>query len=81
MLGDATSSLGDAESSLGDANVSLGDVQVEEKLASVRTTMREKGAAALIVSTLDQVAWLLNVRGGDVAYCPVTLAYCVVRQA
>lgn len=27
-----------------------------------------------------QVAWLLNVRGGDVAYCPVALSYCVVRM-
>jgi Xaa-Pro aminopeptidase len=30
---------------------------------------------------LDEVAWLLNIRGGDVPCCPVTLAYATVSAA
>ena len=48
------------------------------KLRRVRRAMRERGADALLVSTLDAVAWLFNVRGGDVAFNPVVIAYAVV---
>ena len=33
---------------------------------------------ALVVTTLDAIAWLFNVRGSDVAYNPVVIAYAVV---
>ena len=48
------------------------------KLRRVRRAMRERGADALIVTTLDAIAWLFNVRGSDVAYNPVVIAYAVV---
>eukprot|EP00850_Spirogloea_muscicola_P025140 SM002279S07718 [mRNA] locus=s2279:28:1558:+ [translate_table: standard] len=51
---------------------------VAAKLAEVRTHLTEAGATATVVSMLDEVAWLLNVRGGDVPHCPVALAYAVV---
>ena len=34
----------------------------------------------MMVSSLDEIAWLLNVRGGDIAFCPVTLAFAVVEK-
>lgn len=40
--------------------------------------MRDASASALLVTTLDEVAWLLNLRGSDVQCNPVFLAYCVV---
>lgn len=33
-----------------------------------------------MVAALDEVAWLLNIRGGDVMYNPVLMAYCIVTQ-
>lgn len=49
-----------------------------EKLGEVRKQMEEAGAGALLVTMLDEVAWLLNLRGADVAYNPVFLSYALV---
>lgn len=49
-----------------------------EKCDMVRQKMREKGADVFILSTLDEIAWLLNIRGNDVAYNPVVLAYLAI---
>ena len=39
-----------------------------EKIAQVRACLRENGAGAMVVTRLDSVAWLLNLRASDVAY-------------
>jgi Xaa-Pro aminopeptidase len=54
-------------------------VSVVDKLAGVRSEMVKAGADVLVVAQLDEVAWLLNVRGADVDYNPVTLAYALVH--
>ena len=48
------------------------------KLDRIRKKMMEKGADVHIISSLDDVAWTLNIRGGDVAYCPLVLSYAVI---
>lgn len=50
-----------------------------DKLGRVRGAMREKGADAHIICRLDDIAWLFNIRGADVAYNPVALAYAVIE--
>lgn len=50
------------------------------KLARVREKMKEYDAQTHILATLDDIAWLYNIRGNDVAYCPVVLAYSVIRE-
>lgn len=40
----------------------------------------EKGAGALLVTALDEVAWLLNLRGGDVSHNPVFVSYVLVQD-
>lgn len=52
----------------------------EEKLEAVREKMREKEADVLLLTALDEIAWLLNLRGNDVKYTPVFLAYMLVTQ-
>ncbi len=52
----------------------------EEKIALVREKMAEKGADVLLISALDEIAWLLNLRGNDVAYTPVFLAYMLLTD-
>jgi len=48
------------------------------KLAEVREAMARAKADRHLVSTLDDIAWLLNLRGSDVAYNPVFLAHLLV---
>ena len=50
-------------------------VSAEEKLQRVRTQLRDRGAASHIISTLDDIAWLFNLRGSDVAYNPIFLGF------
>lgn len=48
------------------------------KLERVRTKMKECGADVHLLTSLDDIAWLLNIRGNDVAYCPLVLSYLVL---
>jgi Xaa-Pro aminopeptidase len=48
------------------------------KLAQVREAMAARGASHHLVSTLDDLAWLLNLRGADVDYNPVFLAHALI---
>lgn len=49
-----------------------------EKLAEVRAQMQEIGATHHLISSLDDLAWLTNLRGSDVDYNPVFLAHMIV---
>ncbi|MFN7779799.1 MAG: aminopeptidase P family protein [Betaproteobacteria bacterium] len=49
-----------------------------EKLAQVRTAMAAAGADWHLVSTLDDICWIANLRGADVPYNPVFLAHLLV---
>lgn len=50
----------------------------DNKIAKVQEFLVAQGASALLVTMLDDVAWLLNIRGDDVVFNPVVLAYAVV---
>ncbi|MBQ6416591.1 MAG: aminopeptidase P family protein [Butyrivibrio sp.] len=50
----------------------------KEKLANVRSKMRELGATAHLLSKLDDIMWLTNLRGNDVECNPVALAYAYI---
>ena len=50
-----------------------------DKLDDVRMAMRDAGADAHFVSTLDDIAWLFNLRGSDVEYNPVFLAHALIE--
>ncbi len=52
-----------------------------DKLKRVRDKMQKEGADVHILTSLDDIAWLLNLRGGDVDYCPVFLAYAVIQSS
>ena len=48
------------------------------KLAAVRQAMAQRGASHHFVSTVDDVAWITNLRGNDVSYNPVFLAHLLL---
>ena len=49
------------------------------KRAQVADWLSEHGADAVVLSALDSIAWLLNIRGADVDHTPVALSYTVVH--
>ena len=51
-----------------------------QKLSELRQRLREHGAQWHLVCTLDDIAWITNLRGADVEYNPVFLAYLLVGQ-
>ena len=52
----------------------------EEKLRCVREKMRDEKASVLLLTALDEIAWLTNLRGNDVLYTPVFLAYMLLTS-
>ena len=50
-----------------------------DKLARLRDELTQIGADALLLTALDEIAWLLNLRGADVPYNPVALAYLILE--
>lgn len=58
-----------------EASVSRG-----EKLGHLRQVLRERGADWHFIATLDDIAWLFNLRGSDVSYNPVFVAFALVCQ-
>jgi len=50
----------------------------QEKVKIVRSKMAEKTCSLLVITALDEVAWLLNLRGSDIQYNPVFFAYVVL---
>ena len=53
---------------------------VKSKLERVRTALKERNCQALVVSALDEIGWLLNIRGKDVDYTPCLISYVVVEM-
>lgn len=51
-----------------------------EKLSTVRKEMGKAGAEALLLSALDEIAWLLNIRGNDVHCNPVVVSYLLIGE-
>lgn len=51
-----------------------------DKLARVRAAMADEGADALVVTALDELAWLLDLRGNDVACTPVFLGFLLLTK-
>lgn len=49
-----------------------------EKLGHVRQELEKQKARALVVTMLDEVAWLFNLRGSDIDFNPVFFGYAVV---
>ncbi len=53
---------------------------VDSKLARIRAEVCKAGASAMVISALDEIAWLLNIRGNDVAFNPVVISYVLLEQ-
>lgn len=54
--------------------------EVSSKVGRLRRKMQEYGTDHCVLTGLDDIGWLLNLRGNDVEYCPLFLSYAVVRM-
>lgn len=55
-------------------------MSVEDKIALVRQDMASKGADVLVLTMLEDPCWLLNIRGNDIPYTPVSYAYAMITK-
>lgn len=52
-----------------------------EKIAEIRARMTAEKADYIAVSALDEIAWTLNLRGGDIDFCPLFLAFMIISHS
>jgi len=50
----------------------------QDKIELVVAELKKQNAVAIIITMLDEIAWLFNIRGSDVEYNPVVISYAVV---
>ena len=85
MFGDPLKNIWKDRPSMPDAPAFIYDVKYAgkscgEKVAAIRTELKKKGIFALFLSSLDEIAWTLNLRGSDVHCNPVIVSYLLVTQ-
>ncbi|WP_423063091.1 aminopeptidase P family protein [Candidiatus Paracoxiella cheracis] len=51
-----------------------------DKITQLRNMMKDAGANAHIITMLDAIAWLFNIRGNDISYNPLVISYAVVTH-
>src|SRR5580692_11605435 len=52
----------------------------ESKRSRLGRGLQQEGVAAVVLTMPDSIAWLLNIRGGDVPHTPLPLSFAVLRQ-
>lgn len=52
----------------------------KEKISDIRKVMKEKNVDHHIITTLDDIAWIYNIRGSDVKCNPVCIAYTIISE-
>ena len=54
---------------------------IADKFEQIRTTLKDNRADYHLITTLDDIAWTFNIRGNDVMYNPVSVAYAIVGKS
>jgi Xaa-Pro aminopeptidase len=52
----------------------------QSKRTRLGRALQEEGAAAVVLTMPESIAWLLNIRGGDVPHTPLPLSFAILRQ-
>lgn len=61
-------------------HIEFAGVSRKEKISRVVEQMEQYGADYHLITTLDDIAWLLNLRGTDISFCPVFISFCLVSS-
>ncbi|MCI1646768.1 MAG: aminopeptidase P family protein [Bacteroides sp.] len=51
-----------------------------EKIQEIRSELEKSGSKAVLISSLDEIAWTLNLRGNDVHCNPVIISYLIILE-
>ncbi len=62
-------------------DISYAGVSSQDKIAAIRKEMQEQGISSLFLSALDEIAWVLNIRGKDVKCNPVVISYLLITSS
>ena len=52
----------------------------EDKIHALRKFLTREKQASIVISALDEIAWLLNLRGEDIDHCPLFISYAIVSM-
>ena len=52
-----------------------------DKLTDLRVVLTKQSAAGIVITSLDEIAWLYNLRGSDVPFNPIFFAYSIVTES
>lgn len=55
-------------------------VSTQDKIHNLRQTLKKERAHVFAISALDDIAWLFNIRGNDVSFNPVVIAFALVEE-
>ena len=55
-------------------------ISTQEKLSNLRLALKKERANIFVMSALDDIAWLFNIRGNDVSFNPVVIAFAMVEE-
>ena len=58
----------------------FGGIPRAEKISWIRKWMLLHGIDRVLLSSLDEIAWMLNVRGSDIEYNPLVISYLLISQ-
>lgn len=58
-------------------NKNIAGKDTSEKIKEVQHILKQKGATAHLISSLDDISWIFNIRGGDVKCNPVVLSFAL----
>lgn len=59
--------------------IEFAGVEAADKIASIQKQLRDASQDATVLTLPDSIAWLLNIRGGDIGHTPVPLAFAIVH--
>lgn len=59
-------------------DLAIAGISAQSKIDQIRKILKNKGCSHTLVSSLDDIAWILNLRGSDITYNPVFLSYLLI---
>ena len=61
-------------------DIALTGESASDKIARMRAELKEEGSEAMLITALDEIAWLTNLRGSDIPFNPVFYCYIYLEQ-
>eukprot|EP01041_Mallomonas_annulata_P001952 gene1952-3790_t len=55
-------------------------ISYQDKIKNIRNDIKLLNADSMVISMLDEIAWLFNIRGADVKYNPVVVSYAIITS-